>query len=72
MAFFRTKVWEKDEILAVAKRNGSFFVDRKAQNHNLRKKLRKLAKDLSVPLRFECANNSQIHYAYAPEKLNGI
>ena len=26
---FRTKVWEKDEILAVAKEKGEFVVDRK-------------------------------------------
>ncbi len=68
MAFFRTKVWEKEEIIAVAKRNGEFVVDRNMYRFAvLRKKLRKLVKDPSVPLKFVGCTQTKIFYKYVPE-----
>lgn len=50
MAFFRTKVWEKDEILAVAKRKGEFVVDRNMYRFAvLRKNYGKLQKTRQFP-----------------------
>jgi hypothetical protein len=72
MAFFRTKVWEKDEILAVAKRKGEFVVDRNMYRFAvLRKKLRKMAKDPLTPLKFNGCTQTDVYYKYAPEKLVG-
>ena len=72
MAFFRTKVWEKDEILAVAKRKCEFVVDRNMYRFAvLRKKLRKIAKDPTIPLKFSGYTQTEVFYKYAPEKLVG-
>lgn len=72
MAFFKTKVWEKEEILAVAKRKGEFVVDRNMYRFAvLRKKLRKIAKDPTVPLKFNGCTQTDVYYKYAPEKLVG-
>ena len=70
MAFFRTKAWEKEEILAVAKRKGEFVVDRNMYRFDaLRKKLRKIAKDPTMPLKFNGCTQTEVFYKYAPEKL---
>ena len=70
MAFFRTKVWQKDEILEVAKRKGEFIVDRNMYRFAvLRKKLRKIAKDPTIPLKFNGCTQTEVFYKYAPEKL---
>jgi hypothetical protein len=70
MAYFKTKVWEKDEILAVAKRKGEFVVDRNMYRYALlRKKLRKIAKDPTTPLKFVGYTQTEVFYKYAPEKL---
>jgi hypothetical protein len=72
VAFFRTKVWEKDEILEVAKRKGEFIVDRNMYRYALlRKKLRKIAKDPTMPLKFSGYTQTEVFYKYAPEKLVG-
>ena len=70
MAFFKTKTWEKDEILAIAKRKGEFVVDRNMYRFAvLRKKLRKIAKDPTTPLKFIGCTQTEVFYKYAPEKL---
>lgn len=59
-----------EEILAVAKRKGSFTVDKHLWRfYNLRRKLRKLANKPDVPLKFVGCTSKDIYYTYAPEKI---
>ncbi len=70
MAYFKVRVWKADEIIAIAKRKGEFIVDRNMYRFSiLRQKLRKMAKDTSIPLKFNGCTQKQIFYSYAPEKL---
>lgn len=60
----------KDQILAIAKRKGEFVVDRNMYRFEmLRRKLRKLAKDPTVPLTFNGCTQTEVFYKYVPEEL---
>ena len=70
MGYFKVRTWQSDEIIAIAKSKGEFIVDRNMYRFSgLRKKLRKMAKDASVPLKFNGCSQKQVFYLYAPEKL---
>lgn len=70
MAFFKVRTWTKEEILVIAKRNGEFVVDRNMYRFDtLRKKLRKMAKDPSIPIKFNGCTQREVYYKYAPEEM---
>lgn len=70
MSRFKTRVWQTHEIIAIAKNKGEFVVDRNMYRFDsLRKKLRKIAKDPTIPLKFNGCTQTELHYKYAPEKL---
>lgn len=65
----KPRQWSESEILAIAKSQGFFVVDRNAYRFEaLRRKLRKLAKRADVPLFFDGFSQTQIFYKYDPEK----
>jgi hypothetical protein len=70
MRFLKIKVWQTEEILAIAKRNKVFIVDRNMYRFSaLRKKLRKIEKDPKVPIVFDGYTQTELRFRYAPEKL---
>ncbi len=66
----KPRQWYEPEILAIAKSQGHFVVDRNAYRFDaLRRKLRKMAKRADVPLSFDGCSQTQMFYKYDPEKV---
>lgn len=66
----KPRQWYELEILAIAKSQGHFVVNRNAYRFDaLRRKLRKMAKRADVPLSFDGCSQTQMFYKYNPEKV---